>query len=66
MDVRELDVVALATDLPDDGLRAGDVGTVVHIFDKPCSAYEVEFADSDGTTIAMLTLMANQFRLLNR
>jgi hypothetical protein len=66
MDVREFDVVALAADLPGDGLRAGDTGTVVHVFHTPYTAYEVEFADSDGRTIAMVTLTANQFRLLSR
>jgi hypothetical protein len=66
MDVRELDVVTLAADLPADGLHAGDTGTVVHVFHKPYTAYEVEFTDSDGRTIAMVTLTANQFRLLSR
>jgi hypothetical protein len=66
MDVRELDVVALAADLPSDGLSAGDTGTVVHVFHKPYTAYEVEFTDSEGGTIAMVTLTADQFRLLGR
>ena len=65
MDVRELDVIALNTDLPGDGLRAGDTGTVVHIFHRPRTAYEVEFTDSDGRTVAMVTLAADQFRLVD-
>jgi hypothetical protein len=63
MDVRELDVVALATDLPGEGLNTGDIGTVVHVFHKPYTAYEVEFTDPDGRTIAMVTLTADQIRL---
>jgi Domain of unknown function (DUF4926) len=59
----ELDVVTLATDLPEDGLRAGATGTVVHIFHRPHTAYEVEFADSEGVTTAMVTLTAEQLRL---
>jgi hypothetical protein len=55
MDPQELDVVTLAVDLPEDGLRAGDVGTVVYLFQTPTTAYEVEFVDPDGSTRAMVT-----------
>ncbi len=56
------DVVELTADLPDENLPAGTVGTVVHIFDQPNRAYEVEFADSDGRTIAMAALTDDQIR----
>lgn len=56
MSFEELDVVRLTTDLPEDGLAAGAVGTVVHIFRTPSTAYEVEFVDDDGVTLAMTTL----------
>jgi hypothetical protein len=56
MSFKELDVVRLATDLPDEGLAAGAVGTVVHIFRTPSTAYEVEFVDEEGETLAMATL----------
>lgn len=50
--LRENDVVALLVDLPGQGLRRGDVGTVVEVFaesDKHPSGYIVEFvAESDG------------------
>jgi hypothetical protein len=62
MDINELDVVTLATDLPEKGLAAGAIGTVVHIFHKPSTAYEVEFVDTDGRTVAMATLTADQLR----
>jgi hypothetical protein len=54
------DVVRLATDLPDEGLVAGSLGTVVDVFDTPRVAYEVEFADADGRTIAELALLPAQ------
>ncbi len=57
-----LDVVELTVDLPEEGLQAGAVGTVVHIFREPSLAYEVEFADNDGRTIAMLPLTSEQIR----
>jgi hypothetical protein len=55
------DVVELAVDLPDEGLRAGATGAIVD--DYPGSAdYEVEFVDDDGQTLALLTLHADQLR----
>ena len=55
------DVVELAEDLPDEGLRAGTLGTIVD--DYPGSAdFEVEFADGDGRTLALLTLRGDQLR----
>ena len=54
------DVVRLMVDLPDEGLSAGAVGAVVHVFEKPSLAYEVEFADEDGRTIAQLPLTPSQ------
>jgi hypothetical protein len=43
-------VVRLTVDLPDEHLKAGDVGTIVHVFDAPDVAYEVESCDSQGCT----------------
>ncbi len=60
----ELDVVALAVDLPAEGLKAGAVGTVVHVFRQPHTAYEVEFVDADGRTTASATLTPAQIRPL--
>jgi hypothetical protein len=62
----ELDVVTLTTDLPEDGLPAGSIGTVVHIFHRPHTAYEVEFTDADGSTTAMVTVTADQLRAATR
>jgi hypothetical protein len=62
MNPQELEVVTLAVDLPEDGLRAGDIGTVVDVFEIPTTAYEVEFVEADGTTRAMVTLTADQLR----
>jgi hypothetical protein len=63
MNVNELDVVVLTTPLPEDGLAVGAIGTVVHVFHAPRTAYEVEFVDDEGTTTAMATLTRDQFRL---
>ncbi len=58
------DVVTLVDAKREDGLPPGAVGTIVHIFDKPRRAYEVEFVDDDGVTIATATLLPEQIRVI--
>ena len=60
MESRELDAVMLTEDLPAVGLTAGTIGTVVHVFRMPDLAYEVEFTDQDGATVALVTVRAGQ------
>jgi hypothetical protein len=50
-----LDVVALTTDLPQENLWRGQVGTVVEILGEG-TAFEVEFSDRDGRTYELLRL----------
>jgi len=50
----ELDTVVLTRDFVEVGLRAGDIGAVVHCHDE--QSYEVEFVAADGSTLAVLTL----------
>jgi len=52
-------------DVPDEGLKAGDIGTVVHIHHGG-AGYEVEFMTLAGETIAVTTLMASQVRGITR
>jgi len=59
--INEHDEVVLTEDVPTEGLKAGDIGTVVHIHAKG-EAYEVEFIYLGGETIAVVTLKANQVR----
>jgi Domain of unknown function (DUF4926) len=60
------DVVELVEALPEEGLSAGSVGTIVHVFKEPNLAYEVEFADDEGRTLAMLPLAPQQLRPRSR
>ncbi|WP_373861705.1 DUF4926 domain-containing protein [Micromonospora saelicesensis] len=53
-------MVELREARPSEQLSAGAVGTVVHVFNDPTTAYEIEFADADGRTVAMVTLRADQ------
>lgn len=62
--INELDDVILTRDLPEHGLSAGDIGTVVLVHRKE-AGYEVEFTALDGETIAVLTLMADHVRPAN-
>lgn len=59
--IKEHDRVVLTVPLSSEGLEAGDVGTVVHIY-KDGQAYEVEFITLDGNTAAVVTLDASQVR----
>ena len=54
MKYKELDVVVLDKELPDLGLRRGDLGTVVHVYEP--DGVEVEFVTASGRTEALVTL----------
>jgi hypothetical protein len=63
--IEEHDCVVLTKNLPEEGLEAGDIGTVVHIH-KGGAGYEVEFMTLTGETVAIVTLEASHVRPLNR
>jgi len=60
--VKLLDVVALLEDKPDEGLVAGQVGTVVEIHSP--DVFEVEFLDSEGRTVALTELNRRELLVL--
>jgi hypothetical protein len=62
--IKEHDCVVLTANVPDEGLEAGDIGTVVNIH-KGGEGYEVEFMTLTGKTVAIVTLLASQVRPLN-
>jgi hypothetical protein len=57
-DIKILDPVAITEDLPDHGLRRGEVGTVVEVWKD--GAYEVEFSDETGQAYAFIALAADK------
>lgn len=59
--IPEHELIVLTCDMPDDGLKAGDLGTVVQVH-RDGVAYEVEFTDERGDTIAVTTVEADQLR----
>jgi hypothetical protein len=60
MEIRRLDTIVLARDLPAHGLRAGDLGAVVEIY--PPDGLEVEFLTASGRTGALVTLRPSDVR----
>ena len=58
--------VILTRDVPESGLRAGDVGTVVErhaVSAVPEEGYSVEFFDMTGNSVTVVTLPAGALRL---
>ena len=64
MTYRELDTVVVTRDLPELGLKRGDVGAVVQIYSP--SALEVEFVTATGATQAVVTLSTDTVRPVGR
>ena len=61
----ELDIVVLARDLKAQNLKAGDLGTVVHVYHGGM-AIEIEFVTVKGKTVATLTLSPRDVRPIAR
>jgi Domain of unknown function (DUF4926) len=62
--LKELDCVALTRDVPEHGLTAGDVGTIVLMHGD--RGYEVEFTSLDGETLAIVSLEPQSVRPIGR
>ena len=60
MSFKELDTVVLKRDIPDLGLRRGDLGAVVHVYGT--EGLEVEFVTAAGRTEALVSLSADDVR----
>lgn len=60
MTFKTLDTVVLVRDLPEHGLKTGDLGAVVEIY--PPDALDVEFVTASGRTAALLTLKTAELR----
>lgn len=60
MRFNELETVVLDRDLPDQGLRKGDLGVVVQVYEP--DGLEVEFVSASGKTEALVTLEETDVR----
>ncbi len=63
--IEELEIVVLTSDLPEDHLKAGDVGTVVLVHGAG-QGYEVEFSSFTGETLAVVSVLPEQIRRVDR
>src|ERR671926_1419177 len=59
---QELDVVELTEDLPEFGLKKGEIGAVVVAFDNPDEAYDLEFVDESGKSRFAYAVKPSQIR----
>ena len=57
-----LETVVLNREVPEHGLRAGDMGAIVHVYTE--AAFEVEFVRASGQTKALVALEASDLRSL--
>ena len=60
MRFRELDTIVLEKDLPEHGLKRGDLGAVVEVYEP--DGVEVEFVIASGKTQALVTLNVSDIR----
>lgn len=60
MRFKELDTVVLDRDVPEYGLRRGDLGAVVQVYEP--DGVEVEFVTASGRTEALVTLAVTDLR----
>lgn len=58
------DTVQLTDEIASESLSKEAVGVIVEEFSDPEQAYEVEFCDNKGVTIAQVVLRSNQFILV--
>lgn len=63
MRFEKLEIVVLAHDISEHGLKLGDLGTVVEIY--PGGGVEVEFVRGSGVTQALLTLSERDLRKID-
>jgi hypothetical protein len=60
MKFRELETVVLEHDIPERGLRKGDLGVVVELYEP--DGLDVEFIRASGNTQALVTLHTDDVR----
>lgn len=58
---KDLETVVLRHDIKRYGLRKGDMGAVVNVYDGGKAA-EVEFVTATGKTVALVTLTSSNVR----
>lgn len=60
-----LDVVRMLVDAPEENVRVGSVGTVIFVHGSPAQAYEIEFVDDRGCSVAQIVALPGQVELVS-
>ncbi len=53
MKFNECDTVIVLNDT-EEGIKKGEIGAIIMVYDEPTEAYEVEFINEDGTQKAQI------------
>jgi hypothetical protein len=59
-----LETVVAMVNIPEEGILAGDVGTIIDVYTQLALAFEVQFASAIGSPRALVTLTPEQIRHL--
>lgn len=57
MKMKPFETVRSVADVPEHGVKAGDIGAIVDVYED---AYEVEFCNDDGETLALFAMSEAQ------
>ncbi len=60
MKYKVLDTVVLNRDLPEHGLRSGDLGAILQVYEP--DSLDIEFVTASGKTQALVTLKVGDIR----
>ena len=60
MNYEVYETVKVLEDEPKEGIKKGDIGTIIMIYDTPNEAYEVEFVDEEGRVKYQGVYLSNQ------
>jgi len=64
MTFKKYEIVVLQKDVPAHGLKCGDTGTLLELYEP--DGVEVEFVNGAGDTKAVLTLIENDIQHLSK
>jgi len=63
MALKNYSTVVLLTDrFREEGVKTGDIGTIIEVYNNG-EAYEVDFSDEKGITIAQIVVQENELKL---
>ena len=63
MKFKEYDTVRIMKDC-EEGVKKGEIGAILMVFEEPREAYEVEILDEEGNSKIQCTLLPNELELV--